>query len=82
MLRPKLKVLFTHPLTCDPTTLPLVCWQMVIIQTPHNDKIVDPVLTFARDNTVHFYQVLKCIIEEIIGVVVTCFSYYMVFPTA
>ncbi|CAG7727060.1 unnamed protein product [Allacma fusca] len=57
MIRPKLKVLFTHALVCNPTTLPLLAWQMVIIQTTRNEKIIDPVLTFARENTVYFYQV-------------------------
>ncbi|OXA63103.1 Vacuolar protein sorting-associated protein 8 [Folsomia candida] len=56
VLRPKLKVIFTHPLASDPTTLPIVQWQMVIIQTSQNEKIVDPVLTFARDNMIYFYQ--------------------------
>lgn len=31
---------------------------MVIIQTSQNEKIVDPVLTFARDNMIYFYQVI------------------------
>ncbi len=57
VLRPKLKVIFTHPLASDPTTLPIISWQMVIIQTSQNEKIVDPVLTFARDNLIYFYQV-------------------------
>jgi hypothetical protein len=56
MIRPKLKVLFTQALTSDPTTLPLLAWQMVIIQTTSNDKIVDPVLTFGRHDTISFYQ--------------------------
>ncbi|CAL8101722.1 unnamed protein product [Orchesella dallaii] len=58
-IRPKLRVLFTHALSCDPTTLPLVSWQMVIIQTTQNEKVVDPVLTFARDSNVYFYQVTQ-----------------------
>ena len=31
-LRPQLKVMFTHPLKGDASTLPLLAWQFVIIQ--------------------------------------------------
>ena len=55
-IRPKLKVLFTQPLAAGPTTLPLLAWQMVIIQTTSNEKIVDPVLTFGRGEEISFYQ--------------------------
>ena len=37
-------------------TLPLVCWQFVIIQNQFSNKSNDPVLTFARGDTIHFYQ--------------------------
>lgn len=57
MIRPKLKVLFTQSLASDPATLPLIAWQMVIIQTTSNQKIVDPVLSFGRHDTISFYQV-------------------------
>jgi hypothetical protein len=63
MIRPKLKVLFTHTLTCDPTTLPLLSWQMVIIQTTSNEKIVDPVLSFGRHNAITFYQVRLIVMD-------------------
>ena len=56
-VRPKLKVLMTSSLTGDPATLPHICWQFVVIQNPSSSKVVDPVLTFARDTTINFYQV-------------------------
>ncbi|XP_041374342.1 vacuolar protein sorting-associated protein 8 homolog isoform X2 [Gigantopelta aegis] len=57
-LRPSLKVMFTHPLKGDPATLPLLAWQFVIIQVSERDRVIDPVLVFARDQTIHFYQVI------------------------
>ncbi|XP_072048156.1 LOW QUALITY PROTEIN: vacuolar protein sorting-associated protein 8 homolog [Amphiura filiformis] len=57
-LRPKLTVLFTKQLKGDPTTLPLLAWQFVIIQVTDTNRVVDPVLAFGRTHTVHFYQVL------------------------
>ena len=56
-VKPKLKVLMTSSLTGDPATLPYICWQFVVIQNPSSNKVVDPVLTFARDTTINFYQV-------------------------
>ncbi|XP_071103447.1 vacuolar protein sorting-associated protein 8 homolog [Haliotis cracherodii] len=57
-LRPTLKVMFTHPLKGDPSTLPLLAWQFVIIQVSERDRVIDPVLVFARDQTIYFYQVI------------------------
>ena len=71
-VRPKLKVLMTSPLKGDPTTLPIICWQFVVIQNPSNYKAVDPVLTFARDQTVHFYQVTVNLSDKIIFIPVQC----------
>jgi len=65
-VRPKLKVLMTSPLTGDPHTLPLLCWQFVVIQNPSFNKVVDPVLTFARDQTIHFYQVTVNLSDKIV----------------
>lgn len=56
-IRPRMKVLFTFPLKAHPATLPLVSWQFVIIQVGDQSRVVDPVLAFARESTVHFYQV-------------------------
>ena len=41
----------------DPTTLPLLAWQFVIIQSKCTDRVLDPVLAFARTDMVYFYQV-------------------------
>ncbi|CAH1788234.1 unnamed protein product, partial [Owenia fusiformis] len=57
-LRPQLKVMFAHPLKGDPATLPLLAWQFVIIQVSQKDRVIDPVLAFGRDQTIHFYQVV------------------------
>ncbi|XP_074642624.1 vacuolar protein sorting-associated protein 8 homolog [Tubulanus polymorphus] len=57
-LRPKLKVMFMHPLKGDPTTLPILAWQFVIIQVSDSDRVIDPVLAFGRDRTIYFYQVV------------------------
>ncbi|XP_069107470.1 vacuolar protein sorting-associated protein 8 homolog isoform X1 [Argopecten irradians] len=57
-IRPQLKVFFTHQLKGDPATLPLLAWQFVIIQVSESDRVIDPVLAFARDSTIHFYQVI------------------------
>ncbi|GAB1606858.1 vacuolar protein sorting-associated protein 8 homolog isoform X3 [Argonauta hians] len=57
-LRPQLKIMFTHPLKGDSSTLPLLAWQFVIIQISESDRVIDPVLAFARDSTIYFYQVI------------------------
>ena len=71
-VKPKLKVLMTSPLTGDPETLPLICWQFVVIQNPSSSKVVDPVLTFARDTTIHFYQVTVNLSDKIVFIPVQC----------
>ncbi|XP_077997967.1 vacuolar protein sorting-associated protein 8 homolog isoform X1 [Glandiceps talaboti] len=57
-IKPKLQVLFTKPLKGDPTSLPLLTWQFVIIQVSDSARVIDPVLAFARGNIMHFYQVM------------------------
>ncbi|XP_072180793.1 vacuolar protein sorting-associated protein 8 homolog [Diadema setosum] len=57
-LRPRLTVMFTKQLRGDPSTLPLLAWQFVIIQVTDTAKVVDPVLACARTNIINFYQVL------------------------
>ena len=42
----------------DPSTLPQLAWQFVIIQVSEKDRVIDPVLAFGRDQTVYFYQVI------------------------
>jgi hypothetical protein len=56
-LRPTTKVLFTHGLVGKSETLPVLSWQCVVIQTSNAHKVVDPVLAFGRQSTIHFYQV-------------------------
>ena len=63
-VKPKLKVLMTSSLTGDPATLPHICWQFVVIQNPSSSNVVDPVLTFARDTTINFYQVKREVKES------------------
>ncbi len=58
-LRPVMKVLFTHSLVGRSETLPVLSWQCVVIQTSNAHKVVDPVLAFGRQSTIHFYQVKK-----------------------
>lgn len=56
-IRPAMKVLVTHTVRADQRSLPSLSWQFVIIQLSENLRIMDPVLAFARDHSVHFYQV-------------------------
>ena len=35
----------------------MLSWQYVIIQVSEKERVVDPVLAFARDQTIYFYQV-------------------------
>ncbi|XP_059473885.1 vacuolar protein sorting-associated protein 8 homolog [Neocloeon triangulifer] len=55
--RPRTKVLLTQPLAAAPDSLPLLAWQMVLIQVADHSRVVDPVLAFARDHALFFYQV-------------------------
>lgn len=56
-IRPVMKVLLTHAVKADPSSLPFLSWQFVIIQLAENSRIMDPVLAFARDRSIYFYQV-------------------------
>ena len=71
-VKPKLKVLMTSQLKGDASTLPMICWQFVVIQNPSLNKVVDPVLTFARDQTIHFYQVTVNLSDKIVFIPVQC----------
>lgn len=64
-IRPRMKVLFTFPLKAHPATLPLVSWQFVIIQVGDQSRVVDPVIAFARESTIHFYQVTLDVTSKI-----------------
>nr|CAD7425885.1 unnamed protein product [Timema monikensis] len=56
-IRPRMRVMFTHALQASPASLPLITWQFVVIQTADSSRVVDPVLAFARESTLHFFQV-------------------------
>jgi hypothetical protein len=58
VMRPELKVRYVHALPGDAATLPLLAWHYVVIQLSDSEKVIDPVLAFARDQTVHFVQVI------------------------
>ena len=57
MIRPRLKVVKFHALTGPSDSLPLLSWQMVLIQSADSSRVVDPVLAAARGNCVYFHQV-------------------------
>jgi hypothetical protein len=53
-----MRVLFTQSLLhTSPATLPLLAWQFVIIQMVDGTRVIDPVLAFARESTIFFFQV-------------------------
>nr|CAD7256761.1 unnamed protein product [Timema shepardi] len=56
-IRPRMRVMFTHALQASPASLPLITWQFVVIQMADSSRVVDPVLAFARESTLHFFQV-------------------------
>ncbi|KAJ8017579.1 Vacuolar protein sorting-associated protein 8-like [Holothuria leucospilota] len=56
-LRPGLTVIFTKQLKGPATTLPLLAWQIVIIQVTDSSRVIDPVLAFGRHDTIYFYLV-------------------------
>ncbi|XP_066595487.1 vacuolar protein sorting-associated protein 8 homolog isoform X2 [Prorops nasuta] len=56
-IRPRMRVVLTHPLIGTPVAPPQISWQLVVIQTADTSRVIDPVLAFARDGNVHFYQV-------------------------
>ncbi|CAC5412316.1 VPS8 [Mytilus coruscus] len=49
----------------SPGTLPLLAWQFVVIQVSEKDRVIDPVLAFARESTIYFYQVICQNAQEI-----------------
>uniref|UniRef100_A0A336MXD4 CSON008771 protein n=1 Tax=Culicoides sonorensis TaxID=179676 RepID=A0A336MXD4_CULSO len=56
MIRPRLRVIKFHPLPGPAESLPLLAWQLVLIQLADSTKTVDPVLATARGNNVFFHQ--------------------------
>ncbi|XP_055378489.1 vacuolar protein sorting-associated protein 8 homolog [Condylostylus longicornis] len=57
-IRPRLRVIKFHPLTGPSGCLPLLAWQMVLIQAADSTRSVDPVLAVARGNQLYFHQIL------------------------
>ncbi|KAL1132103.1 hypothetical protein AAG570_010061, partial [Ranatra chinensis] len=56
-LRPETRLLFTFSTPSSPTSLPLLSWQFVVINVADATRVMDPVLAFARDDVIHFFQV-------------------------
>ncbi|XP_004525169.1 vacuolar protein sorting-associated protein 8 homolog [Ceratitis capitata] len=55
-IRPRLKVIKYHLLQGPPDCLPLLAWQMVLIQAADTTRSVDPVLVLGRGNQLFFHQ--------------------------
>lgn len=58
MIRPRLKVIKFQSLIGPSDSLPLISWQMVLIQSADSTRVIDPVLAAARGNSVQFHQVI------------------------
>nr|XP_018909739.1 PREDICTED: vacuolar protein sorting-associated protein 8 homolog [Bemisia tabaci] len=56
-IRPNTRLLLTHSVSASPANLPLLTWQFVVIQLNDSSHVIDPVLAFARDSTIHFYHI-------------------------
>ncbi|GAB0099149.1 Vacuolar protein sorting-associated protein 8 homolog [Sergentomyia squamirostris] len=56
-IRPRLKIIKFHALTGPADSLPLLAWQMVLIQAADTSRTIDPVLAAARGNQLFFHQV-------------------------
>ena len=70
-LRPDLRVTYIHTLCGDAQTLPLLAWHFVTVQLPDKRRVVDPVLAFARDQTVYFVQVCRALLAlQLLGFIV------------
>lgn len=55
-LKPKLTVLFTFALNSPLKHLPILDWQLVILQSDMSKRYISPMLTCARDSSIHFFQ--------------------------
>lgn len=55
-IRPRLKVIKYHMLCGANDSLPLLSWQMVLIQSADSTRTVDPVLASGRGNNIYFHQ--------------------------
>lgn len=57
MVRPRLKVIKYHTMVGPSDCLPLLAWQMVLIQAADSSRAVDPVLAVARGNNLYYHQI-------------------------
>ncbi|XP_037952335.1 vacuolar protein sorting-associated protein 8 homolog [Teleopsis dalmanni] len=55
-IRPRLKVIKYHALQGPADCLPLLAWQMVLIQAADTTRTVDPVIVVGRGNQLFFHQ--------------------------
>lgn len=55
-IRPRLRVIKFHTLTGPPDCLPLLAWQMVLIQAADSSRTIDPVIVVGRGNQLFFHQ--------------------------
>ncbi|XP_040174300.1 vacuolar protein sorting-associated protein 8 homolog [Anopheles arabiensis] len=58
LIRPRLKVIKFHPMAGYPDCLPLLAWQMVLIQAADSTRSIDPVLAAARGSDLFFHQII------------------------
>lgn len=56
-IRPRLKVIKFQPLQGSSDTLPLISWQLVVIQSADSSRVTDPVLAVGRGPNIFFHQV-------------------------
>jgi len=57
MIKPHLKVIKYHAMTGPAECLPLLAWQLVLIQAADTSRAIDPVLAAARGNQLFFHQI-------------------------
>lgn len=58
MVRPRLKVVKYHMLNGPADSLPLLSWQMVLIQSADSSRSIDPVLATGRGSSLYFHQLI------------------------
>ena len=55
-LKPKLTVLFTFGLNSSLKYLPILNWQLAILQSEESKRYISPMLSCARDSVIYFFQ--------------------------
>lgn len=53
-----MRVILVRALPPNSTVLPMLSWQFVVIQMGGSGKVVDPVLVYAKENSINFFQVI------------------------